>query len=47
MQRYAAAMAVRQEARNAALVRSARIAIAIERARASNATPEIPKLIDP
>jgi len=47
MQRYAAAMAVRQEARNAALVRSARIALAIERAKASNATPEIPKLIDP
>lgn len=47
MQRYAAAMSVRQEARNAALVRSARIAIAIERARASNATAEIPKLMDP
>jgi hypothetical protein len=46
-QRYAAAMSVRQEARNAALVRSARIAIAIERARAANATPEIPTLIDP
>jgi hypothetical protein len=47
MQRYAAASAMRQEARNAALVRSARIAIAIERAKASKATPEIPTLIDP
>lgn len=47
MVQYAAASAVRQEARNDALVRSALIAIAIERARESNATPEIPKLIDP
>jgi len=47
MVQYAAASTVRQEARNAALVRSARIAIAIERSRESNATPEIPKLIDP
>jgi hypothetical protein len=47
MQRSAAAESVRQEARNAALLRAARIAIAIERARASNTTPEIPKLIDP
>ena len=47
MVQYAAASTVRQEARNAALVRCARIAIAIERSRESNATPEIPKLIDP
>lgn len=47
MQRYYAADTVRQEARNSALLRAARLAIAIERARASNATPEIPKLIDP
>jgi hypothetical protein len=47
MQRYAAASSVRQEARNTALLRSARIAIAIERAVASKTTPEIPKLIDP
>lgn len=46
MQRYAVAESVRQEARNTALLRAARIAIAIERA-ASNANPEIPKLIDP
>ena len=46
-QLYASAMAVRQEARNAALLRTARIAIAIERAKVSNAAPEIPKLIDP
>ena len=32
---------------NAALLRTARIAIAIERAKVSNASPEIPKLIDP
>jgi hypothetical protein len=47
MQRYGAADTVRQEARNTALLRSARTAIAIERAKASNTTPEIPKLIDP
>jgi hypothetical protein len=47
MQLYASAMAVRQEARNAALLRTARIAIAMERATVSNAAPEIPKLIDP
>ena len=47
MQRSASAESVRQEARNTALLRNARIAIAIERARASNTTPEIPKLIDP
>jgi hypothetical protein len=47
MWQYAAASTVRQEARSAALVRIARIAIAIERARESRATPEIPKLIDP
>jgi hypothetical protein len=47
MQRYASAESVRQEARNAALLRNARIAIAIERAKASNAIADIPKLIDP
>ncbi|HUP39471.1 MAG TPA: hypothetical protein VM115_05095 [Vicinamibacterales bacterium] len=47
MQRSASAESVRQEARNAALLRNARIAIAIERARASNTTPAIPNLIDP
>lgn len=47
MQRYVAADSVRQEARNAALLRTARVAIAIERAKVSNAAPEIPKLIDP
>lgn len=47
MQRYVAADSARQEARNAALLRTARIAIAIERAKVSNAAPEIPKLIDP
>jgi hypothetical protein len=47
MQQYAAAMSVRQEARNAALVRASRIAIAIERAMATHATPDIPTLIDP
>ena len=47
MQRYASAESVRQEARNTALLRAARGAIAIERARASGATPHIPKLIDP
>ena len=45
-QRYAVAESVRQEARNTALLRSARIAIAIERDRASQAG-SIPKLIDP
>jgi hypothetical protein len=45
--RYAAASSVRQEARSAALLRSARIAIAIERARQSKAEPKIPALIDP
>jgi hypothetical protein len=38
---------VRQEARNTALLRSARVAVAIERARGSHATQEIPTLIDP
>ena len=38
MVQYAAASTVRQEARNTALVRGARIAIAIERARESEAT---------
>jgi hypothetical protein len=47
IQRSGVAHIVRQEARNTALLRIARIAIAIERARASNATPEIPMLIDP
>ena len=47
MQQYVAASTVRQEARNTALLRAVRIAIAIERARESNTTPEIPKLIDP
>jgi hypothetical protein len=47
MQRYVAASVVEEEARNTALLRSARVEIAIERARASNATPEIPTLVDP
>jgi hypothetical protein len=47
MVQYAAASTVRQEARNTALVRNARIAIAIERGRESHAAPEIPKLLDP
>src|SRR5688572_3756490 len=47
LQRSGVAHIVRQEARNTALLRIARIAIAIERARASNTTPDIPKLIDP
>jgi hypothetical protein len=47
MQRNVVAHIVRQEARNTALLRIARIAIAIERARASNTAPDIPKLVDP
>ena len=47
MQRYGAASFVQQEARNAALLRSARIAIAIERAKASTGATEIPTLVDP
>ena len=47
MQRSTAAELVRQEARNTALLRAVRIAIAIERARDSHSPPEIQKLIDP
>jgi hypothetical protein len=47
MQRSASVESVRKEARNTALLRIARIAIAIERARESSATPEIPTLTDP
>lgn len=47
MQEYGVVSTVRQEARNTALLRAVRIALALERARESNTTPEIPKLIDP
>ena len=46
-QQFRAVSTVRQEARNTALLRGVRIAIAIERAMASKMTPEIPELIDP
>ena len=47
MQEYGVASTVRQEARNTALLRAVRVALAIERARQFNTPPEIPKLIDP